>query len=89
MTQLHKTINKMAPKELRSPLDKKIAKENIRTHQSLDRTFSPDIPTTLEEPVMPIADEEELARVARRRNSRRGGGRAATVLTDDGDRLGP
>ena len=40
------------------------------------------------EPVIPLPDEEELARIRRRRNARRGGGRASTVLTDE-DRLGP
>lgn len=38
------------------------------------------------EPVIPLPDEEELARVRRRRNARRAGGRASTVLSDD--RLG-
>jgi hypothetical protein len=38
-------------------------------------------------PVIPLPDEEELARVKRRRNARRGGGRASTVLSDD-SRLG-
>lgn len=33
-------------------------------------------------PVIPMADEETIARVNRRRNARRGGGRASTVLTD-------
>lgn len=36
-------------------------------------------------PAIPLPDEEELARVRRRRN--RTGGRASTVLTDD-ERLG-
>ena len=38
------------------------------------------------EPVIPLPDEEELARIRRRKN--RGGGRAATVLTSDEERLG-
>jgi hypothetical protein len=39
-------------------------------------------------PVVPLPDEEELARINRRKNSRRGGGRASTVLSSE-DRLGP
>jgi hypothetical protein len=39
------------------------------------------------QPVIPLADEDELERVRRRRNARRGGGRSSTVLTDD-DKLG-
>lgn len=39
-------------------------------------------------PVLPLPDEEELARQARRRNSARGGGRASTIFTQ-GDQLGP
>lgn len=35
------------------------------------------------QPVIPMADEEELERVRRRRNARRSGGRASTVLTDE------
>lgn len=38
-------------------------------------------------PVIPIADEEEIERARRRRSARRGGGRASTVLNDD-NRLG-
>jgi hypothetical protein len=38
------------------------------------------------QPVIPLPDEEELARIRRRKN--RGGGRAATVLTSDEERLG-
>jgi hypothetical protein len=39
------------------------------------------------EPVIPMADEEEIERARRRRSARRGGGRASTVLSDD-NRLG-
>lgn len=88
MTAIHKTINKALPKEARTPLDKKIAKENISTHESLNRRMNPEMPDETVEPVMPMADEEELARVRRRQNSRRGGGRASTVLTNE-DRMGP
>lgn len=89
MTGIHKTVNKFAPKELRSPGERKLAKENISTHESLDRRMNPEIPTALNEPIMPIPDEEELARSRRRKNARRGGGRASTVLTNEDDRLGP
>lgn len=37
-----------------------------------------------EAPVIPMPDEEEIARVRRRRSARRGGGRESTVLTDYG-----
>lgn len=39
------------------------------------------------EPVQVMPDEEEIARVKRRRSARRGGGRSATVLSD-ADSLG-
>jgi hypothetical protein len=39
------------------------------------------------QPVIPLADEDELARVRRRRAARRGGGRNSTVLSDE-NRLG-
>ena len=38
-------------------------------------------------PLMP--DEEELQRARRRKASKRRGGRTSTILTGDGDRLGP
>ena len=38
-------------------------------------------------PLMP--DEEELQRARRRKAAKRRGGRASTILTGDGDRLGP
>lgn len=87
MTGIHKTINKALPKELRTPADKKIAKENIRTHESLGRTFSPELDETTD-PVIPLADEEEIKRSKRRTASARSGGRASTIFTDS-DRLGP
>jgi hypothetical protein len=80
MTGIHKTINKVLPKEARTPLDKKIAKENIRTHESLDKRMNPEMPV-VDDTVIPLPDEEELERVRRRRA--RGGGRASTVLTSD------
>lgn len=84
MTGIHKTINKALPKEVRTPADKKIAEENISTHESLDRRMNPQVATE-DETVIPLADEEELARV--RRRQRRSGGRSSTVLTDD-EKLG-
>ncbi len=38
-------------------------------------------------PLMP--DEEELQRARRRKVAKRRGGRASTILTGDGDKLGP
>ena len=38
-------------------------------------------------PLMP--DEEELQRARRRKAAKRRGGRTSTILTGDGDRLGP
>jgi hypothetical protein len=49
--------------------------------------MSPEMPVN-DEPVMPMADEEEIKRNKRRTASARGGGRASTIFTD-GDRLGP
>lgn len=87
MTGIHKTIKKVIPKEMRTPLDKKIGDENIKTHESLSRRLSPEMPAN-DEPVMPMADEEEIKRNKRRNASARGGGRASTIFTDS-DRLGP
>lgn len=50
--------------------------------------MTPDAPAQAEEPVMPMADEEEIKRSKRRSTSARGGGRASTIFTDS-DRLGP
>lgn len=87
MGGLHKTIKKVIPKEARSPVDKKIGEENIKTHESLDRRMNPEMPQAEEdEKVIPLPDEEELARQRRRKS--RGGGRASTVLTSEDDRLG-
>ena len=38
-------------------------------------------------PLMP--DEEELQRARRKKVAKRRGGRASTILTGDGDKLGP
>ena len=87
MGGIHKTIKKVVPKELVDPINKKVMKENIRTHDSLSRRMSPEMPAN-DEPVMPMADEEEIKRNKRRNASSRGGGRASTIFTDS-DRLGP
>lgn len=87
MTGIHKTIKKVLPKEMRTPLDKKIGEENIKAHESLNRRMSPEMPAT-DDTVMPMADEEEIKRNKRRTASARGGGRASTIFTDS-DRLGP
>lgn len=87
MTKLHKTIDKAIPKEMRDPIDKKISKENIRTHESLSASMSPELPE--EEAAIPMPDEEEIRRNKRRGQSTRGGGRASTILTGgDQERLG-
>jgi hypothetical protein len=87
MTKLHKTIKKVIPKEMRDPIDKKISKENIRTHESLERRMSPELPP--EEAAIPMPDEEEIRRNKRRGQSSRGGGRASTILTGgDQERIG-
>ena len=87
MSGLHKSISKALPKEMRDPIDKKISKENIRTHESLNSRMNPELPP--EEAAIPMADEEEIKRNKRRGQSARGGGRAATILTGgDQERLG-
>jgi hypothetical protein len=45
-----------------------------------------DAQAEADKPAIPLPDEEELARLRRRRG--KGGGRAATVLTDDSEKLG-
>jgi hypothetical protein len=86
MGRLHKTIKKVIPKEMRTPLDRKIGDENIKTHESLDRRMNPEMPEAQEEKIIPLPDEEELERQRRRKG--RGGGRASTVLTSNDEGLG-
>lgn len=87
MSGLHRTIRKWTPKETRSPVVDKIDKENVRTHESLSRSFNPELPP--EEAPIPMPDEEEIKRNKRRGQSARGGGRASTILTGgDQERLG-
>jgi hypothetical protein len=91
MGGLHKTVKKVMPKEMRTPLDKKIGDENISTHESLSRRMDPTkaLENQPEEPVIPLPDEEEIRRGKRRGTAARGGGRASTILSGgDQDRLG-
>ena len=82
MAGIHKTIRKLTPKEVMSPAGKKVDKEVGNTWDSLN----PKMPVPEDEKVIPLPDEEELARQRRRKG--RGGGRAATVLTSDDEGLG-
>lgn len=85
MTGIHKTIKKVTPKEIISPMGKKLDKAVGEGWDSLN----PKLPASAaEEAVMPLADEEEIRRNKRRTASARGGGRASTIFTDS-DRLGP
>ena len=88
MSGLHRSAKKIIPKETVDPINKKVMDENISTHESLNRRMNPEMPTGEDEPVMPMADEEEVKRNKRRTASSRGGGRASTIFTDS-DRLGP
>lgn len=81
MTGLLKTAkrvgDKVAPKEIRDrdPLDQAVSKgvKSLR--------FAPRLPVADQAAVVPLPDEEALAKATRRRRSRRAGARAATVLT--------
>jgi hypothetical protein len=84
MGGIHKTIRKATPKEVMSPAGKKLDAAVGDTWDSLN----PKMPAADDEPVMPMADEEEIKRNKRRNASARGGGRASTIFTDS-DRLGP
>lgn len=86
MGGLHKTVKKILPKETVDPINKKVMDENIRTHESLNRRMNPQMPEQEDEKVIPLPDEEEIARQRRRKG--RGGGRASTVLTSDDEGLG-
>lgn len=88
MGGLHKSIKKVMPKELVDPINKKVMDENISTHDSLSRRMNPEMPVN-DEPVIPMADEEEIRRNKRRGTAARSGGRASTILTGgDQERLG-
>lgn len=77
MTGISRTLKKITPKEDYG--HHKVAEVGE------DTRLTPKVKTAEEEPAIPLADEEELARV--RRRQRRSGGRSSTVLTDD-ERLG-
>lgn len=82
MSGLHKTMRKIKPKEL---LHMKMSRKVDETMADSYSSLTPKVPEQEEERVIPLADEEELERIRRRKG--RGGGRASTVLTDD-ERLG-
>lgn len=86
MTNIHKTIRKVVPKEWMKahPVQDAVSKEGVRTADSFQRRINPEMPKQQEEKVIPLPDEEELER-QRRRKSR--GGRASTVLTNE-EKLG-
>lgn len=76
-----RTNQKYLPKEGQPPLDRKIDKAAQKVR------FGPRLPP--EEPVIPLPDEDAIARARRRNRSRRAGGRASTVLSGgDDDTLG-
>lgn len=91
MASLYKTMQ-------RSPIDK-LKKKILGGQKNYDKVHfigksledyndSMKPPTPAADKVIPMPDEEELTRQARRKNSGRAGGRASTVLSED-DRLGP
>lgn len=85
MASLHRKISKIHPHAL---IDKKSFDQMhpIGTQAVAAQDAAKAAEKVLEEaeaePVIPIADEEELARI-RRRRARRSGGRSSTILTDD------
>lgn len=89
MTNIHKTIRKVVPKEWMKahPIQDKVNKESISTADSFQRRIDPQLPP--EEAPVPMPDEEEIQRNKRRGQSSRGGGRASTILTGgDQERIG-
>jgi hypothetical protein len=69
--------------------DRMLKSEAKQWEKRADRfDMTPDASAQAEDPVMPMADEEEIKRSKRRSASARGGGRASTIFTDS-DRLGP
>lgn len=81
MTNIHKTIKKVVPKEWMNahPVQHYVNKESIRTADSFQRRMDPQLPP--EEAPVPMPDEEEIKRNKRRGQSSRQGGRASTILT--------
>jgi hypothetical protein len=85
MSGLHKSMKKIKPKEL---LHMKMSRKVDDTMIDATQSLTPKMPVN-NEPVIPMADEEEIRRNKRRGTAARGGGRAATILTGgDQDRLG-
>lgn len=69
--------------------DRVLKEEGKQWEKRGDRfDMTPEAPAQEEDPVMPMADEDEIKRSKRRSASARGGGRASTIFTDS-DRLGP
>lgn len=88
MTNIHRTIRKVVPKEWMKahPVQDEVSKQGVSTADSFQRRINPEMPKQEEEKVIPLPDEEELARQRRRKG--RGGGRASTVLTSNDEGLG-
>lgn len=61
--------------------------ESVEAAYDANQTSEKALKDAENKPVIPIADEEEIERVKRRRNAR-GGGRASTVLSADGQGFG-
>ena len=80
MTGISRTLKKWTPKE------HVVAHEVAKTGE--ETRLVPKMPAATVDPVMPMADEEEIKRNKRRTASARGGGRASTIFTE-GDKLGP
>jgi len=76
MSGVHKSLNKVVPKEdwlLRAnPIIKKINKENLRTHSSLSGAFNPKFPD-VEIPAAPTIDDAQRNRDQQDRLRRRRG----------------
>ncbi len=73
MSVIQKLIDKSRGKTPRDELRARIAADEEKRRKEI--------------PLMP--DEEELQRARRKKAAKRPGGRASTILTGDGDRLGP
>lgn len=84
MSGLHRSAKKALPKEgLHSRAARKVNEEAEKAYSSM----TPKMPQQEEEPAIPLPDEEELARIRRRKAAGRSGGRSSTVLTEE--RFGP
>lgn len=81
---------KIAKKIIKAPIN--LAKMSIEhtqnTLDSIKGMFSPEINFPEEKDVMPMPDQEEQIRLARRSAARRRGGAASTILTGYDDPLG-